>query len=93
MKIKEGEKLPDSNVFVLNNNSPEQVSINQLIGKDKIIIIGLFSKNKKGGPLYNEDLHYTSSNKFYLGKSPPNMYGGEVLATIISNINNNSFVI
>jgi len=60
--------------------------------KDKIVIIGLFSKNKKGGPLYNEDLHYTSSNKFYLGKSPPNMYGGEVIATIISNINNNSFV-
>ena len=41
MKIKEGEKLPDSNVFVLNNNSPEQVSINQLIGKDKIIIFGI----------------------------------------------------
>jgi hypothetical protein len=60
--------------------------------KDKIVIIGLFSKNKKGEPLYNEDLHYTSSNRFYLGKSPPNMYGGEVLATIISNINNNSFV-
>ena len=60
--------------------------------KDKIVIIGLFSKNKKGGPLYNEDLHYTSSNQFYLGKSPPHMYGGEVLATIISNINNDSFV-
>ena len=60
--------------------------------KDKIVIVGLFTKNKKGTPLYNEDMHYTSSNKVYLGKSPPNMYGGEVLATIISNINNNSFV-
>ncbi|MDA1136886.1 MAG: CHASE2 domain-containing protein [Proteobacteria bacterium] len=60
--------------------------------KDKIVIVGLFSKNKKGNPLYNEDLHYTASNKFYLGKSPPNMYGGEVLATIISNINKNSFI-
>ena len=60
--------------------------------KDKIVIVGLFTKNKKGAPLYNEDMHYTSSNKVYLGKSPPNMYGGEVLATIISNINNNSFV-
>ena len=60
--------------------------------KDKIVIIGLFTKNQKGFPKYNEDLHYTSSNKFYLGKSPPNMYGGEVLATIISNINNDSFV-
>ena len=60
--------------------------------KDKIVIVGLFTKNKKGFPKYNEDLHYTSSNKYYLGKSPPNMYGAEVLATIISNINNNSFV-
>lgn len=60
--------------------------------KDKIVIVGLFTKNKKGFPKYNEDLHYTSSNKFYIGKSPPNMYGGEVLATIVSNINNNSFV-
>ena len=60
--------------------------------KDKIVIIGLFTKNKEGAPLYNEDLHYTSSNKVYLGKSPPNMYGGEVLATIISNINDKKFV-
>ena len=60
--------------------------------KDKIVIVGLFTKNNKGYPFYNEDLHYTSSNKVYLGKSPPNMYGGEVLATIISNINDNSFV-
>ena len=60
--------------------------------KDKIVIVGLFTKNKKGNPLYSEDMHYTSSNKVYLGKSPPNMYGGEVLATIVSNINNNKFV-
>ena len=60
--------------------------------KDKIVIVGLFTKNKKGLPLYNEDLHYTPSNKFYFGKSPPNMYGGEVLATIISNIKDNSFI-
>jgi len=60
--------------------------------KDKIVIVGLFTKNKEGAPLYNEDLHYTSSNKVYLGKSPPNMYGGEVLATIISNINDKKFV-
>ena len=60
--------------------------------KDKIIIIGLFTKNKEGLPLYNEDLHYTPSNKFYFGKSPPNMYGGEILATIISNIKDNSFI-
>ncbi len=60
--------------------------------KDKIVIVGLFTKNKNGHPLYFEDMHYTSSNKVYLGKSPPNMYGGEVLATIVSNINNKEFV-
>ena len=60
--------------------------------KDKIVIVGLFTKNKNGFPLYNEDLHYTSSNKFYFGKSPPNMYGGEVLATIISNIKYDTFI-
>jgi hypothetical protein len=60
--------------------------------KDKIVIVGLFTQNKQGKPLYNEDMHYTSSNKVYLGKSPPNMYGGEVLATIISNINDKNFV-
>ena len=60
--------------------------------EDKIVIVGLFTMNKEGAPLYNEDLHYTSSNKVYLGKSPPNMYGGEVLATIISNINDKKFV-
>jgi len=60
--------------------------------KDKIVIVGLFTKNKEGYPLFNEDLHYTASNKFYLGKSPPNMYGGEVMATILSNINNSKFV-
>jgi len=60
--------------------------------KDKIVIVGLFTKNKEGYPLFNDDLHYTASNKFYLGKSPPNMYGGEVLATIISNINKTEFV-
>ena len=60
--------------------------------KDKIVIVGLFTKNKEGYPLYNDDVHYTPSNKYYLGKSPPNMYGGEVLASIISNLNHNTFI-
>ena len=60
--------------------------------KDKIIIIGLFTKDKNGKPLYNEDVHYTPSNKHFFGKSPPDMYGGEILATIISNILNNDFI-
>lgn len=61
------------------------------IFKDKIVIVGIFKK-EKGLPLYNDDIHFTPSNKYYLGKSFPNMYGGEILATIVSNIKENSFV-
>ena len=60
--------------------------------KDKIVIIGLFTKDKSGKPLYSEDVHYTPSNKYFFGKSPPDMYGGEILATIISNIINKDFI-
>ena len=60
--------------------------------KDKIIIVGIFTKKKDGWPMYNDDIHYTSANKAYLGKSFPNMYGGEVLATLISNIKDNTFI-
>ena len=65
---------------------------NLSVFKDKIIIIGIFTKNKDGWPMYNDDIHYTSANKAYLGKSFPNMYGGEVLATLISNIKENTFI-
>ena len=77
--------------FSYDYNSPVDIldSTNLEIFKDKIVIIGLFTKNDIGQPLYNDDLHYTASNKNYLGKSFPNMYGGEVLATIISNIKAN----
>jgi CHASE2 domain-containing sensor protein len=60
--------------------------------KDKIVIVGLFTKDDNGRPLYNQDVHYTPSNPHYLGKSPPDMYGGEVIANIISNIKNDSFI-
>ena len=62
------------------------------IFKDKIVIVGLFTKNNLDQPLYNDDIHYTSANRNYLGKSFPNMYGGEVLATIVANIKDNSFI-
>ena len=42
--------------------------------------------------MFNDDVHYTPSNPMYLGKSPPNMYGAEIVANIISNIRDNSFV-
>jgi len=53
--------------------------------KDKIVIVGLFTKDDNGRPLYNQDVHYTPSNPHYLGKSPPDMYGGEVIACNPSN--------
>ena len=65
---------------------------NLSVFKDKIIIIGVFTKNQDGFPKYNDDIHYTSANKAYLGKSFPNMYGGEILAILISNIKENTFI-
>ena len=80
--------------FGYKYNQPIDISdtTNLEVFKDKIIIIGLFTKNDIGQPFYNDDLHYTSSNRNYLGKSFPNMYGGEVLATLVSNIKENSFI-
>ncbi len=80
--------------FSYNYNDPVDITDHSNLSafKDKIIVIGIFTKNKDGWPLYNEDIHYTSANKAYLGKSFPNMYGGEVLATLISNIKENTFI-
>ena len=40
MKIKEGEKLPDAKVFILNKD-PKEISLKQIIGDDKVILFGL----------------------------------------------------
>ena len=40
MKIKEGEKLPDAKVFVLEKD-PKELSIIDIIGNDRVIIFGL----------------------------------------------------
>jgi CHASE2 domain-containing sensor protein len=90
--LKEDKKVMIN--FSYKYNEPINIldTLNYSFCKDKIVIIGVFSKDKYGLPLYNDDIHYTSANKAYLGKSFPNMYGGEVLATIISNIKNNSFI-
>ena len=90
--LKKNKKVMINFGYKYNNSIPVSDREKYYQLKDKIVILGLFTKNKLGQPLYNEDLHYTSSNKYYLGKSFPNMYGGEVLATIISNIKNNSFI-
>ena len=40
MKIKEGDKLPDAKVFVLEKD-PKEVSIKEIIGNEKTILFGL----------------------------------------------------
>ena len=40
MKIKEGEKLPDAKVFILDKD-PREISLKQIIGDDKVILFGL----------------------------------------------------
>ena len=41
MKIKEGEKIPNSKVFVLSKESPKEISIGDFIGEGKVILFGL----------------------------------------------------
>ena len=40
MKIKEGEKLPDSKVFILEKEHKE-ISTKEILNKDKVILFGL----------------------------------------------------
>ena len=40
MKLKNGEKLPDAKVFILDKD-PKETSIKQIVGDDKAIIFGL----------------------------------------------------
>ena len=40
MKIKEGEKLPDAKVFILDKD-PKEISLKQIVGDDKVILFGL----------------------------------------------------
>ena len=57
--------------------------------KDKIVLIGLNTYKEDGTPLYNEDVHYTPKNKYYIGRSAKDTYGVEILANITSNLINN----
>lgn len=41
MRIKEGEKIPNSKVFVLSKEGPEEVFLGDFIGEDKVILFGL----------------------------------------------------
>ena len=44
MKIKEGDKIPDAKVFVIDTSKEyehKEISINDILNKDKIILFGL----------------------------------------------------
>ena len=41
MKIKEGEKLPNSKVFMMSENGPKEISISEVVCQDKVILFGL----------------------------------------------------
>ena len=40
MKIKEGEKLPNAKLFILEKD-PKEISIHQIIGDEKVVLFGL----------------------------------------------------
>ena len=40
MKIKKGDKLPDTKVFILDKD-PKEVSIKEIVGEEKVILFGL----------------------------------------------------
>ena len=41
MKIKEGDELPDSKVFILSEDSPKEASVREIVGQGKVILFGL----------------------------------------------------
>jgi len=41
MKIKEGEQVPNSKVFVLSKDGPKEISMGEIVGQDKVILFGL----------------------------------------------------
>ena len=41
MKIKEGDNVPNSKVFILSNDGPKEVLIKDIISQDKVILFGL----------------------------------------------------
>ena len=40
MKIREGDKLPDAKVFILEKD-PKEISIKQVVGNKRVILFGL----------------------------------------------------
>tara|TARA_B110000240_G_C13500067_1_gene453471 strand:- start:1767 stop:2951 length:1185 start_codon:yes stop_codon:yes gene_type:complete len=90
--LKSQEKVMINFSYDYNNPININDTLDYDVLEDKIVIIGILTKNAQGAPMFNDDVHYTPSNPMYLGKSPPNMYGAEIVANIISNIRDNSFI-
>ena len=41
MRIKEGEKLPNSKVFMMSHDGPKEIFMDEVIGQNKVILFGL----------------------------------------------------
>lgn len=41
MKVKEGQKLPNSKVMIMTEEGPKEICISDVVGKDKVILFGL----------------------------------------------------
>ena len=40
MKIKEGDKFPDSKVFILSEGNSKKISMEEIVGQGKVILFG-----------------------------------------------------
>ena len=60
--------------------------------RNKIVLIGICTYDKKGVPKFTDDTWFTPLNKLYVGRSQKDMYGIEIKATIVSNIINGDFI-
>ena len=56
--------------------------------KGKIVLIGLNTYKNDGTPFYNDDIHFTPRNKYFIGRSAKDSYGIEILGNIVSNLIN-----
>ena len=60
--------------------------------RDKIVLIGICTYDKRGMPKFTDDTWFTPLNELYIGRSQKDMYGVEIKATIISNIINGEYI-
>jgi len=76
MKIKEGDKLPDAKVFVIDMNKEyehKEISTSEILNKDKIILFGLpgaFTPgcSKKHLPSFLESTEKLKDKKYFIAE-------------------------